>query len=136
MLGAQSSALGRMFSLAAPVVILSSGLYALPLTALAGSYHVFPAGGVLAPGDLAETALRAVADSFGLALRLASPFLLISLVWQSGLGLLSRLVPHIQLYFAAMPAQLLGGLLLLALLGGGIVAAWSSAAQDAFSALP
>jgi flagellar biosynthetic protein FliR len=45
-------------------------------------------------------------------------------------------VPHIQLYFAAMPAQLLGGLLLLALLGGGIVAAWSSAAQDAFSALP
>jgi flagellar biosynthetic protein FliR len=58
MLGAQSSALGRMFSLAAPVVILSSGLYALPLTALAGSYHVFPAGGVLAPGDLAETAWR------------------------------------------------------------------------------
>jgi len=136
MLGAQASALGRMFSLAAPVVILSTGLYTLPLTALAGSYHVFPAGGMVPPGDLAETALRAVAASFSLSLRLASPFLLISLLWQTGLGLLSRLVPHIQVYFAAMPAQLLGGLLLLALLGGSIVAAWSSATQDAFSALP
>jgi flagellar biosynthetic protein FliR len=136
LLGAQSSALGRVFSLAAPVVILSTGLYALPLTALAGSYHVFPAGGMLPPGDLAETALRAVTASFGLALRLASPFLLISLLWQSGLGLLSRLVPHIQVYFAAMPAQILGGLLLLALLGGGIVTAWFGATQEAFSALP
>jgi flagellar biosynthetic protein FliR len=136
LLGAQSSALGRLFSLAAPVVILSTGLYTLPLTALAGSYHVFPAGGMLPPGDLAESALRGVTASFSLALRLASPFLLISLLWQSGLGLLSRLVPHIQVYFAAMPAQILGGLLLLALLGGSIVAAWSSATQEAFSALP
>jgi flagellar biosynthetic protein FliR len=91
---------------------------------------------MLPAGDLAETALRAVTASFGLALRLASPFLLISLLWQSGLGLLSRLVPQLQVYFAAMPAQILGGLLLLALMGGGIVAAWSSATQDAFSALP
>ncbi len=136
LLGAQSSAIGRLFNLAAPVVVLSSGLYTLPLTALAGSYRVFPAGGMLPAGDLAESAVRAVADSFSLSLRLASPFLLISIIWQSGLGLLSRMVPQIQVYFAAMPAQLLGGLLLLSLLGGSIISAWSSTAQDALSALP
>jgi flagellar biosynthetic protein FliR len=136
LLGAQSSALGRLFNLAAPVVILATGLYALPLTAIASSYRVFPAGGMLPAGDLAETAVRAVGESFALALRLASPFLFISLLWQSGLGLLSRLVPHIQVYFAAMPAQLLGGLLLLALMGGVIINAWSATASDAFSALP
>ncbi len=136
LLGAQSSALGRLFSLVAPVVILATGMYALPLTALARSYQVFPAGGLLPSGDLAETAFKAVAESFALSLRLSAPFLLISALWQSGLGLLSRLVPHIQVYFAAMPAQLLGGMLLLALLGGAIVGAWSSTAQDAFSALP
>jgi flagellar biosynthetic protein FliR len=136
MLGAQSSAVGRLFSLAAPVVILSTGLYALPLAALARSYQVFPAGGLLPAGDLAETAVKAVAESFGLSLRLAAPFLTISLLWQCGLGLLSRLVPHIQVYFAAMPAQLLGGTLLLALLSGAIMGAWLSTAQDAFSALP
>jgi flagellar biosynthetic protein FliR len=136
LLGAQSSALGHLFSLAAPVLILSTGLYALPLTALAASYHVFPAGGLLPAGDLAESAVKAVAAGFALSLRLASPFLLISLLWQCGLGLLSRLVPHIQVYFSAMPAQLLGGMLLLALLGGAIMGAWSSTTQDAFSVLP
>jgi flagellar biosynthetic protein FliR len=136
LLGAQSSALGRLFSLAAPVIVLASGMYALPLTALARSYQVFPAGGLLPAGDLAESAVKAVAESFALSLRLAAPFLLISALWQCGLGLLSRLVPHIQVYFAAMPAQLLGGMLLLALLGGAIVGAWSATAQDAFSALP
>jgi flagellar biosynthetic protein FliR len=136
MLGAESSAVGRLFSLAAPVVILSTGLHTLPLMALARSYHVFPAGVLLPPGDLAETAVKAVAESFALSLRLAAPFLMISLLWQCGLGLLSRLVPHIQVYFAAMPAQLLGGTLLLALLAGAIVSAWLGTAQDAFSALP
>jgi len=136
LLGAQSSVLGRLFNLAAPVVILSSGLYALPLTALAGSYRVFPAGGMVQASDLAESAVRCVAESFGLSLRLAAPFLLISILWQTGLGLISRLVPQIQVYFAAMPAQLLGGLLLLCLLGGALVNAWSATVQEAFSALP
>jgi len=136
LLGAQSAALGRLFNLAAPVVILASGLYALPIQALAGSYQVFPAGGMLPAGDLAETALRAVAASFSLALRLAAPFVLISFVWQAGLGLLSRLVPQIQVYFAAMPGQLLGGLLLLALLVGAIIAAWMGAVQEGFAGLP
>ena len=40
-LGGQSAALGRLFGLAAPVLILGSGLYALPLHALAGSYKLY-----------------------------------------------------------------------------------------------
>ncbi len=123
LLGAQTSVLGRLFN-------------TLPLTALAASYHVFPAGGTLPSSDLAEAAVRAVGASFSLSLRLASPFLLVSIVWQSGLGLLSRLVPQIQVYFAAMPAQLLGGLLLLALMSAAILSAWATTLQDAFSALP
>jgi flagellar biosynthetic protein FliR len=39
-LGPQTTALSRLFGLAAPVAILASGLYALPLAALAGSYRL------------------------------------------------------------------------------------------------
>ena len=136
MLGAQSAAIGKLFSMLSPVLILSTGLYSLPLGALAGSYAVFPAGGVLASGDLVETAVRAVSASFALALRLAAPFILLSVIWQLALGLLSRLVPQVQVYFLALPGQVLGGLLLLALLGPPIVHAWLGAVSDGYGLLP
>ena len=135
-LGVQSAATGRLFNLLGPVLILSTGLYALPLSALAGSYTVFPAGGMIASGDLAETAVRAVSTSFGLALWLASPFVLIGLVWQVALGLLARLVPQIQVYFTALPGQVLGGLALLSVLSAPILRAWLEAVQSGFAALP
>jgi flagellar biosynthetic protein FliR len=135
-LGAQSSGIGKLFNLASPVLILGSGLYAMPLSALAGSYTAWPAGGVPPGGDMTEMAVRAVSANFALALRLAGPFMLISLVWQVGLGLLSRLVPQLQIHFAALPGQVLGGLLLLALLSGGLANVWLGAVADSFATLP
>jgi len=134
--GAQSAAIGKLFGLAAPMLILSTGLYAWPLGALASSYTVFPAGGAVPTADLAQFAVQAVSASFGLALRLASPFILISLIWQLSLGLLARLVPQIQVYFAALPGQILGGLLLLAALTAPILRNWLEAVQDGFAHLP
>jgi flagellar biosynthetic protein FliR len=135
-LGAQAAPIGKLFGMVAPVVILSTGLYALPLTALGGSYAVFPPGVLLPAGDLADVAVRAVGGSFALALRLASPFILVSMIWQVAQGLLSRLVPQLQIYFAALPAQVLGGLLLLGLLAQPMLRAWSDATRDGFLALP
>ena len=43
----QSSALEQMFSLAAPLALLISGLYAVPLAALAGGYEVIKPGALL-----------------------------------------------------------------------------------------
>jgi flagellar biosynthetic protein FliR len=80
--------------------------------------------------------VRAVGGHFTLALRLASPFLLTGLVWQVGLGLMSRLVPQMQIYFAALPGQVLGGLALLAVLAGGVAEVWLRAVADAFGHLP
>ena len=132
----QGTVLSRLFGLAAPVILLGGGLYALPLSALAGSYQVLAPGAVLPPGDTVEMTLRAVSGSFGLALRLAAPFMLASIVWQIGLGLMARLVPQFQVYFVAQPAQILGGLLLLAALSISMLDSWSEAARAAFALLP
>jgi flagellar biosynthetic protein FliR len=135
-LGTLSNAIGGMMNNAAPVLVLASPLYMLPVEALVSSYRVLPVGGGWPAGDYAETAVRAVGECFGLALNLAAPFLLISIIWQTGLGLLSRFTPQLQVYFIAMPGQLLGGLLLMALLAAPLLSAWSTAAQSAFAALP
>ncbi|MBN8898638.1 MAG: flagellar biosynthetic protein FliR, partial [Rhodospirillales bacterium] len=113
-LGPQSTALSRLFALAAPLVVLSAGLYTLPLRALVALYDVVPPGTLLPVAAGAARSTAAVGASFALALQLASPFVVAAIVWHVAIGLAARLVPRMQVYFVAMPGQILGGLLLLA----------------------
>ncbi len=135
-LGPQTTALAALFGIAAPLAILVSGLYVLPLTALTGSYRLIPAGTLLPASDGTMTAVSAVGQVFGLAVRLASPFVLASIVWHVAIGLIARLVPRLQIYFVSMPGQIVGGLALLASLFGVILAAWQDALRDSLAALP
>ena len=135
-LGGQSSALARMFGLLAPLLVLSTGLYALPLQALAGSYQLVPPGAVMPAGPLAEQIQQAVSSSLGLALQLSAPFILAGLVVQVGLGLLARLVPQLQVFTVAVPGQILGGVLLVGLLAAPILSVWMDATTAAWSTLP
>ncbi len=135
-LGAQATALGRMLALAAPVAVLASGLHAPALAALGGSYRLVAPGALLPAGDLAETALDAAAQGFTLALRLAAPFVLASVLWQVSIGLMARLVPRLQVYFVAMPAQILGGLAMFAALAAMLLGSWQVAVREVFAGLP
>jgi flagellar biosynthetic protein FliR len=135
-LGPQGAALGWLFGLAAPTLLLASGLYALPLQALAGSYRVLAAGVLLPSGDTAQTVVTAVGASFALAVRLAAPFLLAGVVWNVALAGLSRLAPQLQVFFLAAPAQLLGGLVLLGALGAAMLTVWQRDVAAALAALP
>jgi flagellar biosynthetic protein FliR len=135
-LGGSATPIARLFSLAASLAILVTGLYAVPLAALAGSYRLIPAGTLLPPVDATQTTVRAVSDTFALAIRLASPFLLASIVWYVATGLLARLVPRLQIYFVAMPGQILGGFVMLAALATALLTAWQAALQSGFANLP
>ncbi len=135
-LGPQTAVLSTLLAKAATVLVLATGLHALPFIALAGSYDLIPPGTLLPAADTADQVTRALADAFGLALRLASPFVLAHLVWQSGLGVLSRLVPQMQVYFAAAPGQIVMGLALLAVLSSTLLSVWRDYLQAHLSTLP
>ncbi len=134
-LGAQSSALSRLFSLAAPVLLLSSGLYRLPLEAVADSYTLVSLGGALPVGDATTVIVRAVSGSFSCAFRLASPFLIAGTLWQVCLAMLTRFVPSLGPGSATAPGQLLGGVLLLAILGSTMLGDWLGTTRAMFSDL-
>lgn len=135
-LGGQGTATGRLFSLAAVVVVLGTGLYALPLRALAESYAVLPVGEAFPAGAGAEAMAAAAAESFALALRLAAPFVLAAVVINVALGLLTRIAPQVQVYFIAVPGQVLAGVALLALVMPALRGAFEEAAREAFMNLP
>lgn len=128
-LGPQSTALAHLFDLSAPLIILMSGLFMLPIRALAGSYAIVPPGKFLSAGFFAESSLNSVAGAFALALQLAAPFVVASVAWHVAIGLLSRLIPKLQIYFVSMPGQIIGGLLLLSLSTSVILSGWYNGIQ-------
>jgi flagellar biosynthetic protein FliR len=135
-LGAQTAALGRLMGVVAPVIVLVTGLYRLPLMALAGSYDVIAPGTLLPAGDTAQSVVAGIGQMFALAVRLAAPFLLASLAFNASMALLVRLVPHLQLHALGASVQVLGGLLLLGLLMAAVLEAWHDRAAVLLGGLP
>nr|WP_305123453.1 flagellar biosynthetic protein FliR [Roseomonas sp. GC11] len=135
-MGEGGTALGRFLGLGAVALLLASGLYELPLRALAESYTLLPVGGPFGAGAAAETVAEASAGSFALALRLAAPMLLMALLLQMASGLLARIAPQTQVYILAAPALSLAGLGLLALLLPTLFDVWREAARALFALLP
>lgn len=135
-LGAQSGVLGKFFEMAAPVLILLSGLYRLPLTALSGLFELIPPGQMLPAADSTEIAIRAVGTGFSLALQLASPFVVIAIIWHLAIGQFARIASRMQIYFVSMPGQIMTGLALLTITASAIILAWRDAVQSFLIALP
>ena len=122
--------------MAAPVLLLVTGLYMLPLTALHGLFQLIPPGHMLPIGDSTDIATRAVSTGFRLALQLASPFVVIGIAWNLAMGLIARIVSHLQIYFISMPGQIMLGLAVLMVTAGAMTLAWRESAQAFLGALP
>jgi flagellar biosynthetic protein FliR len=110
----QGAVTGNFLIAAAVVLIFATGLDHATLRALAGTYGLFPPGEMPNLGDMANLFARVVADSFTLAIQMSAPFIVYGLVVLVGMGLLARLMPTLQVFFVAMPAQLLVGFGLMA----------------------
>jgi len=105
---------GNFLTILALVLIFATNLHHLMLAALVDSYASFPPGNAPPLDDFAEAASQLVAQGFGLAFQLAAPLLVVTLVMQIGLGLLARLMPQMQVFFVAMPLQILLGFAIVA----------------------
>jgi len=96
-------------------LIFATGLDHMFLQGVIGSYDVIALGVPPPVGDAAELALEATATSFRVGFQIAMPVLAAGLIFRVGLGVLSRLIPQIQVFFVALPLQIMGGLVVFAL---------------------
>jgi flagellar biosynthetic protein FliR len=76
------------------------------------------------PGDMAQTVIHTVNNSFVVGIELAAPYLIMSLLFYTALALLQRLMPMIQLFMLSMPVQIWGGLVMFSLTFIGIMTVW------------
>lgn len=114
--GIQSAIVGTFITVLAVALIFATDLHHLMLVAARDSYTLFVPGQVLPAGDFAEMAVRTVSGAFKLGIQIASPFVVFGLTFYLGIGILSRLMPQLQVFFIAMPANIFLGFFLLMLL--------------------
>ncbi len=115
-ISAQQGALaGGFLTTVGLLLIFVTNMHHLMLGALADSYAIFTPGVMPPLGDFSDAVTQVVARSFVLGLKIAAPFIMIGLMFSLGIGLLARLMPQVQVFFIAMPLQIMLGFLVLAL---------------------
>ena len=121
--GTQSAIFSSFLTVLGVTLIFVTDLHHLMMAAMHDSYRVFPPGTVPDVNDFAAMAVRTVADSFRLGIQMASPFLVYGLIFNVGLGIVARLMPQLQVFFIAMPANIMMGFAIL-ILSLGAMMAW------------
>ena len=110
------------FSMLGLVLIMSVGLHRVMIEAAADSYAIFPPGAFPPIGEATQFVINAVSNSFRLGIQIAAPVLIFSLIFNIALGLVSRLIPQVQVFMTALPLSVTLGLAVIALgLGGGMM---------------
>ena len=129
----QSSTISAFFMTAGMVLIFVSDLHHLMLITVVDSYSLFVPGEGLLIEDMAHFMTRKLADSFALALQMSAPFIIVSMTYYIGLGLLGRLMPTLQVFFFGMPFQLAVQLWVLAITTSGILMVFISNFQNVYT---
>ena len=124
MQAAPSTTLGTFLGLIGIVLIFATDLHHLFIAAIVSSFDLFPFGRDIPVADAGQLAVQTLGSSFALGLQLSAPVIVFSLVFNVAAGLVGRVMPQFQVFFAATPLIVLLGLSVFALSLGSIGIIW------------
>lgn len=133
--GVQGVLLGNFLGLLGMTLIFISDLHHLALVGIVNSYDLFGVSDPILVGDFTEFGLMSAAKSFEMAIQISAPFMVFGLIFYLGLGILSRLMPQLQIFMIAMPLNILGGFVLLAAMLTSMMALYIDHVRDVFMTL-
>ena len=129
-LAVQGSVFGAFLSVTGVTLLFVTNLHHLLLHGLVESYQMFPIGGLPDTGSMAELMAKAVSASFVTGFQIALPFVIISLVLYVGMGVLTRLMPQLQVFMIAIPLQIMLALVTFAIVLSSIMLFFISRFED------
>jgi flagellar biosynthetic protein FliR len=119
--GQQNVIVANFLSMLGITLIFATDLHYLVIAALNDSYRLFAPGAVILVGDVASLMTKTVGGAFKVGIQLSAPFLVFGLLFNLGLGLLSRLMPQMQVFFVGLPLSILLGFLILIVVVGAMM---------------
>jgi flagellar biosynthetic protein FliR len=119
--GQQGMIVGNFLGVLGVTLIFATDMHHLVIAALNDSYTLFRPGDFPILGDVANILTTTVTGTFRVGVQLSAPFIVLGLLFNLGLGVLSRLMPQMQVFFVGMPLSILVGFLMLALVLGAMM---------------
>lgn len=119
--GVQGAIIGTFLSITAMTFIFATGAHELLFASIAHSFVLFAPGAAPPIADFADLAVTTLGGAFALGIQIATPFLIFGLVFNLAAGVLSKVMPQVQIFFIAMPANILLGLMIFMLTIGAAV---------------
>jgi len=99
-----SSAIGTLLHIAGLALLMASGLHLALIEFLLRSWDVLPTGAVLSGIDLSGWGTARVADAFALAVAMAAPFVIVSVLYNLTLGIINKAMPQLMVALVGAPA--------------------------------
>jgi len=131
----QGLLVGNFLTVLGVTLIFATDLHYLVIAALNDSYTIFAPGEIPLVGDVAQHLTGVIATAFRIGIQLSAPFLVFGLLFNLGLGVLSRLMPQMQVFFIGLPLSILLGLLLLMLVIGAMMGTFTGYLEGVLSEL-
>jgi flagellar biosynthetic protein FliR len=104
---AQQPVTSILLSLIATMAIFASNAHHFYFIGFVESYSKFPIGEIIATSDISEYIAKIINESFIVAFKIASPFIIVNIAIQVGTGVLARLMPALQIFFIILPVQII-----------------------------
>ncbi len=130
-LASQGSIIGAFLSLTGVIFIFTTNMHHLLIMGIMESYETFPMGAMPESGDMADLVAKAVNAAFLIGIKMAMPFIVITLLMYLGMGVLARLMPQIQVIQVVLPLQILVSLVLLSIVATALFMYWMGEFQGA-----
>jgi flagellar biosynthetic protein FliR len=102
--------LASFLGLIGVALIFATNMHHMFIGAIARSYTLFPPTKPVMVSDAALMAVRTLAQAYALGVQLAAPVIVFSIIFNLATGLIGRLMPQFQIFFAATPLSVLLGL--------------------------
>ncbi|MBM3618658.1 MAG: flagellar biosynthetic protein FliR [Alphaproteobacteria bacterium] len=109
----QGSLFGNLLSIGTICAMFALDMHHVIITGVADSYTLFTPGVMPQVEDMLSIVIRIIATTFAVALAFSMPHILIGLLVNLGAGLISRVMPAMQVYFIIMPVQIMATVFLL-----------------------
>jgi flagellar biosynthetic protein FliR len=109
----QGTLIGNFLSVTAVVVLFAVDLHLVMLRGLTDSYTLFMPGDFPPLEDFLSYITMLLSKAFEIAFQISAPVVVIGLMLYYGAGVLSRLMPSMQVFFIIMPVQIVLSLFIL-----------------------
>jgi flagellar biosynthetic protein FliR len=120
----QGSLIGAFLSVTGSAIVFASDMHHIFFFGVAESYEMFPVGMVPETGSMARVIAKTMANAFSIGFQLAAPFFIVGLLVYIGMGVLSRLMPQIQVFLIALPLQIMLAHVTLAMVLSAVFMFW------------